>query len=829
MKLKIICAAVIIAACFLLVLHCGSPLAGNGSQTPNGTVSAMVYNPGGSPAANTKVCFYPRDYDPHTGQGSGAADSTYTDTNGNYTAMLDTGKYTVFANGDSGMAYQDSIRAIGGHTIHPPVCTLKTPGTIRGVVQLEQGDDPRTVFILFLGTHSYTTPDDAAGNFISEPMAGGKYRVRILTTIPDYQVMDTSFTITAGRDSVMADTIRLKYTGIPIPKGLSASYDTVHGIVTLRWNRVTFLELQGYIVYRNDTAATLPERISGNSAITDTFFNDTVFLDLLDTNTFVYEYRVKVQDTSANIGNKFSAPCEVTAASPTKVRTFINLQTLNTISDTASINDSVKIIASYQNQTRKNSRISWYVGRKDSLVKGSGISSRVGNDTLMNIWRTPGVKKVFVKIQDTAGTVWEDSITVTIVLDAPVAEAGNDTMAPVNGMVRMHGSATQQFGSIVKWEWKFGSGNWITTGGPDTVVVMPSTEQIYACSLAVTDDDGNRGVGEIKIAVVVMGKIKLAAGWEHSLIVKNDGTLWACGLNECGQLGDGTTTNRLTPVQVMSNVHSVAAGPENSLIVKNDGTLWACGGSGVLAPVQVMSSIQCVASGNGYTPIVKIDGTLWLYGRISCWFGDGPATNYLTPVQAMSNVQSVAAGSYAHSLILKTDATLWACGWNDYGQLGDGTTTTQCPPVQVMSNVQSAATGFYYSLILKTDGTLWACGNNGAGQLGTGDTIDRHTPVQVMSNVQSMAGFYHSLILKTDGTLWACGWNYYGQLGDGTTISRSTPVQVMSNVQSMAAGSAHSLIVKNDGTLWACGWNYYGQLGDGTTTDRHTPVQIILP
>jgi alpha-tubulin suppressor-like RCC1 family protein len=98
----------------------------------------------------------------------------------------------------------------------------------------------------------------------------------------------------------------------------------------------------------------------------------------------------------------------------------------------------------------------------------------------------------------------------------------------------------------------------------------------------------------------------------------------------------------------------------------------------------------------------------------------------------------------------------------------------------VMSGVRSMAAGEYFSLILKTDGTLWACGYNYYGQLGDGTTATRYTPVQVMSGVRSMAaGEHFSLILKTDGTLWACGYNYYGQLGDGTTTTRSTPVRII--------------------------------------------------
>lgn len=246
MKRKIICTAVIgIAAVSLLeISRCAPPLAGNGSQTPNGQVSAMVYNTDGTPAKYAKVMFYPINYNPHTGglgktATSATVDSTTTNDSGNYTAMLDSGTYNIIASGDGNLAYQDSITTLNGGTVHPPADTLKTPGTIRGIVQLQPGDDPKTVFILFMGTYTFSMPLDTTGTFTTAAMAAGSYWVRILTSLPNYQVLDTSLTVIAGTQNVLPTPIKLKYTGIPIPTGLSATYDTVHGIVTLRWNRVT--------------------------------------------------------------------------------------------------------------------------------------------------------------------------------------------------------------------------------------------------------------------------------------------------------------------------------------------------------------------------------------------------------------------------------------------------------------------------------------------------------------------------------------------------------------------------------------------------------------
>ena len=342
----------------------------------------------------------------------------------------------------------------------------------------------------------------------------------------------------------------------------------------------------------------------------------------------------------------------------------------------------------------------------------------------------------------------------------------------------------------------------------------------------------------------------VVAGRSHSLALKSDGTVWAWGNNSTGQLGDGSTTDRWTPVQVsgLSGVIALAAGSEHSLALKSDGTVWAWGdnsngqlGDGStrnrFTPVQVsgLSGVIAIAGSTFHSLALKSDGTVWAWGLN--WYGqlgDGSIDSRSTPVQVsgLSGVIAIAGGS-DHSLALKSDGTVWAWGNNDYGQLGDGSKTTRSTPVQVsgLNDVIALAGGDYHSLALKSDGTVWAWGKNGYGQLGDGSTSDRLTPVQVsgLSGVIALAGGdYHSLALKRDGTVWAWGSNTYGQLGDGSTSNRFTPVQVrgLSGVIAIAAGDSHSLALKSDGTVWAWGRNNSGQLGDGSKTTRSTPVQV---
>ena len=189
------------------------------------------------------------------------------------------------------------------------------------------------------------------------------------------------------------------------------------------------------------------------------------------------------------------------------------------------------------------------------------------------------------------------------------------------------------------------------------------------------------------------------------------------------------------PSQVMEDVSAVSAGYDTTMILKTDGTLWACGdigplgdGSEYLTPVQVMEDVSAVSAGEDYTMILKTDGTLWACG--SNYYGQlGDGTNIYrdTLVKVMEGVRSVSAGN-KHTMILKTDGTLWGCGSNYAGQLGDGTLEDRLTPVQVMEDVSAVNASFGYTLILKTDGTLWACGLDYSGQ-------PNPTPVQVMDEV----------------------------------------------------------------------------------------------
>ena len=248
-----------------------------------------------------------------------------------------------------------------------------------------------------------------------------------------------------------------------------------------------------------------------------------------------------------------------------------------------------------------------------------------------------------------------------------------------------------------------------------------------------------------------------------------------------------------------------------------------------------------VASAGFWHNAFLTNGTVWTWGyNVYGALGNGTMTNSNVPVKIGGNlngyVVSVAAGGY-HTLALKCDGTVWAWGWNRYGQLGQGTngdTTSSSTLVQVkgLSDIITIAANANTNIALKSDGTVWTWGYNYYGQVGDGTTTDRLTPAQVsgLTGVVSVAmGAFNTVAVKSDGTVWAWGNNSYGQLGTGVTAASSAvPVQVsgLSGIVSAASGYYNIVALKSDGTVWSLGENDCGKLGNGSAVaSSSTPVQ----
>ena len=233
---------------------------------------------------------------------------------------------------------------------------------------------------------------------------------------------------------------------------------------------------------------------------------------------------------------------------------------------------------------------------------------------------------------------------------------------------------------------------------------------------------GPGGVGYLTFVIAIAG------GWAHTIALKYDGTVWTFGYNTDGQLGDGTNIDSNTPVQVvgpggvgnLTDIIAIACGYGHTIALKSDGTVWTFGrnddgelGNGTNTnrntPVQVvgpggvgnLEDIIAIAAGGGFhlpfswgehTIALKSDGTVWTFGYNGYGeLGDGTNTNRNRPVQVLgeggvgylTDVIDIAGGGY-HTIALKFDGTVWAWGRNSYGQLGDGTTTDSWTPVMCL-------------------------------------------------------------------------------------------------------------------------------------------------
>jgi alpha-tubulin suppressor-like RCC1 family protein len=308
----------------------------------------------------------------------------------------------------------------------------------------------------------------------------------------------------------------------------------------------------------------------------------------------------------------------------------------------------------------------------------------------------------------------------------------------------------------------------------------------------------------------VMDGVKMVSSYNnHTLVLKKDNTVWSFGKNRSGELGtttnNGTDNANPTPKQIMTDAKFVSAGGLHSLVVKNDNSLWGFGNSfyGQLgfiqdtnpAPVKIMDGVSFAIAGENQTYVVKVDGTLWscgnnFFGQLGHAANYGTNTGYATFTQIADNVKFV-YGGFNVTYFIKNDNSLWGMG-SDSDNLLLGTGSGYSPR-KIMDDVLFVTGGRHHAEVIKTDKTLWTFGKNDYGQLGHTDNLGTQTnnnPKQVASNVRTaIGGFEQVVYITNDSGFWGFGYNYDGELGctyqNGVVKADATHLRTIDDVKSV--------------------------------------------
>ena len=340
---------------------------------------------------------------------------------------------------------------------------------------------------------------------------------------------------------------------------------------------------------------------------------------------------------------------------------------------------------------------------------------------------------------------------------------------------------------------------------------------------------------------------KVAGGLSHTLAIDSEGNLWAWGDNRYGQLGDGTITDKIVPMQIKQGTKfkEISAGNFYSLAIDSEGNLWTWGsndsgrlGDGTttqrISPVQIKSGTKFkeISAGIEHSLAIDSEGNLWAWGNnMYGQLGDGTTTQKISPVQIKSGTKFTQISGANHSLAIDEEGNLWTWGWNAYGQLGDGTKEDKTLPMQITNGIKfvKIAAGNISNGAIDEEGNLWTWGTNIHGQLGDGTNVDKLIPTQVLKNIKFssiVSGVNSFSAIDIYQNMWSWGYNEEGNVGDGTTTNRSEPIIIKTKIKEIFRGSIHSFAIDIGKNLWAWGWNAYGQLGDGTTTSRLVPTEM---
>lgn len=342
-------------------------------------------------------------------------------------------------------------------------------------------------------------------------------------------------------------------------------------------------------------------------------------------------------------------------------------------------------------------------------------------------------------------------------------------------------------------------------------------------------------------------------------IIDDYGKITTCGVNNLGQLGDGTTVQKSSPVMIVGG-HKFQSIDTTKYVLDKGTTFiglntegrpyaWGSNLTGLLGdnttipkstPVLVLGNhvFEKVRVGGLSAFAIKDNGNLFAWGaNTDGQLGDNTIVQKNTPVAIAAAIKfrEIYPGSSSVMAVSNTNE-IYMWGANTDGQLGDGTVVAKRTPTRILNGVNIVSVAFTgFSAFAVTDsGDLYSWGSNQSGVLGLGDTVSRSTPTLVAMPVgvkvrRVITGFGLNIahIVAEDGTVYGVGANLFGSLGDGSFIDKSTPSLVVggNKFKKLVTGTVTMGITEN-GDLYSWGTNTYGELGLGDLVNRNTPTKI---
>ena len=426
-------------------------------------------------------------------------------------------------------------------------------------------------------------------------------------------------------------------------------------------------------------------------------------------------------------------------------------------------------------------------------------------------------------------------------------------------------------------EWTWESSN------TDVATVDSSTGVVTGVSMGYTTIIGRNASKNLKVKAIinvyrnVEGAItypQIGEGEGFTVVLKEDGTVWAAGKNNAYQLGDGTTSNRNTFEQVkidantnLTNVRKISVSQTSIIALTADGKVYGWGSNDYSAFGLGNSTAQSYAvkvkgiDGQGELDNIIDISTSWLNSYFINNNGDvlgvghnelgqmtsaGGARNTVGKMYDFKDAIKCEAG-YQTVAIIKSNSETWIKGENQKGNFGNGVITGAGGSYLIGNDINEISVVGYNGLIVKEDATVYVSGYNNCGQLGNGNTTNRSSYQKLtLQNGTEIKAKYartcnsNNIIAGIDGKVYAVGYNGNGQISGSVSGNVSYPICIkdingndIQNVYMANIGDCHWYgsstnieVIKNDGTIWMSGDNANGQFGDGTNTGANYMKQV---